>query len=210
MRYNQEDLKSRALVESNILKQFILSSAENQRNRFKPQLDDILIHNYQMANSITLNVILSNYMVDLEYALDCFKNPVLDGRKDSYFKLVRDLSKSSDLLGDQTRLVLDLVDGNGTFKYMDLELEMQKISGEFDGVQEFFNLDGVWYCKKTTNGEDKDIIEIVDGMNDFNRQANPFGCNPFDHIIHDGTETFNDWLGKLYCIVENRFFNTVL
>ena len=46
MRYNIEDLKSRALVESNILKQFILSARAMKKREFKPQLDDILIHDY--------------------------------------------------------------------------------------------------------------------------------------------------------------------
>ena len=36
MRYNIEDLKGRALVESNILKQFILSASSKRNGRFKP------------------------------------------------------------------------------------------------------------------------------------------------------------------------------
>ncbi len=36
MRYNVEDLKGRALVESNILKQFILSASAKEKGEFKP------------------------------------------------------------------------------------------------------------------------------------------------------------------------------
>ena len=36
MRHSVEDLKGRALVESNILKQFILSAAAKKRGEFKP------------------------------------------------------------------------------------------------------------------------------------------------------------------------------
>lgn len=122
MRYNVEDLKGRALVESNILKQFILSASAKEKGEFKPHLDDILIHDYQMANSVTLNVILSNYMVDLAYAVDCIQNPAYGGSKDSYFQLVRDLDETNNNLSDQTKLVLDVVDGDGTFKSRNLVL----------------------------------------------------------------------------------------
>lgn len=44
--YDIKDLKERALVESNILKQFILSVNLKDRGQFKPKLDDILIHDY--------------------------------------------------------------------------------------------------------------------------------------------------------------------
>jgi hypothetical protein len=36
MRHNVEDLKGRALVESNILKQFILSASARKKGKFKP------------------------------------------------------------------------------------------------------------------------------------------------------------------------------
>lgn len=100
MMYNIEDLKSRALVESNILKQFILSVNANKRGEFKPRLNDILIHDYQMANSVTLNVILSNYMVDLAYVLDCIQNPLYGGSKDSYFQLTYRLNEEDPILDD--------------------------------------------------------------------------------------------------------------
>ena len=130
MRYNVEDLKSRALVESNILKQFILSATAMKKREFKPQLDDILIHDYQMANSVTLNVILSNYTVDLAYGLDCIQNPLYSGNKDSYFQMVRNFDETNNNLPDQTRLLLDIVDGNGTFKSRDLALQLKEVWGE--------------------------------------------------------------------------------
>lgn len=64
---NIEDLKNRTLVESNTLKSFILAQLDKSR---APQRDDILIHDYQMANSVTINSILSNYVVDLIHALE--------------------------------------------------------------------------------------------------------------------------------------------
>lgn len=84
MMYNVEDLKKRTLVESNILKQFILTANQNRLGGFVPKMDDILLHDYQMANSVTLNVILSNYVVDLQYAVDCINDPSMS-KKDSYF-----------------------------------------------------------------------------------------------------------------------------
>ncbi len=77
-----------------------------------------------MANSVTLNIILSNYMVDLAYAVDCIQNPAYGGSKDSYFQLVRGLDETNNNLPDQTRLVLDIVDGDGTFKSRNLVLEL--------------------------------------------------------------------------------------
>ena len=161
MRHNVEDLKGRALVESNILKQFILSATAKKRGEFKPELDDILIHDYQMANSVTLNVILSNYMVDLAYAIDFIENPLYGGNKDSYFKLVSDLDETNNNLDDQTRLVLDVADGDGTFKSRDLILQMKEVWNQTLKVKKFFNLDSIWYCQRV--GDDGyDRIDIVD------------------------------------------------
>lgn len=66
------DFKNRTMVESNTIKSFILSAGGGFRN---PTLDDILIHDYQMANSVTINSILSNYIVDLKYAWENYFNP---------------------------------------------------------------------------------------------------------------------------------------
>lgn len=59
---NIKDLKSRTLVESNILKSLILG---NVAAKEKPVLDDILIHDYQIASATTLNTIFLNYLSDL-------------------------------------------------------------------------------------------------------------------------------------------------
>ena len=216
--YNVEDLKSRALVESNILKQFILSTNAKNRGEFKPRLDDILIHDYQMANSVTLNVILSNYMVDLAYAVDCIENPLYGGTRDSYFKLVRGLDVTNPNLDDQTRLILDVSDGNGSFKTRDLVLGLTEIWNENLKVTEFVNLDSIWYCKQVVDGHD--TIAVVDEMNNFDRIPNPFGENPFDKELFDPDGnpmdvTFNAWLGgdgrkMLNSIVENRFYKSAL
>ena len=66
------DFKNRTMVESNTIKSFILSASGGFRN---PTRDDILIHDYQMANSVTINSILSNYIVDLKYAWENYFNP---------------------------------------------------------------------------------------------------------------------------------------
>ena len=176
--YDIEDLKSRALVESNILKQFILTANAQRRGEFKPQLDDLLIHEYQMANSVTLNVILSNYMVDLAYALDCLRNPLYYGTKDSYFRLVHGLNTNSISFDDKTKLILDVSDGNGSFQFRDLVLDMLTIWDQSEKVTGFLNLDSIWYCKKVVSNHD--TIAIVDEMNNFIKYKNPFGGNPFD------------------------------
>jgi hypothetical protein len=187
MRHSVEDLKGRALVESNILKQFILSSSANKRGEFNPKLDDILIHDYQMANSVTLNVILSNYMVDLAYAIDYLKNPIYAGNKDSYFKLVHDLDETNNNLDDQTKLILDVSNGDGTFKTRDLVLQMNEVWNQSLKVKKFINLDSIWYCLKGDDGDSR--IDIADEMNDFRQKVNPFGGNPFDKPLFgdDGT-----------------------
>ena len=219
MMYNVEDLKSRALVESNILKQFILSANAKKRGEFKPKLDDILIHDYQMANSVTLNVILSNYMVDLAYAIDCMENPLYGGTKDSYFKLMRGLDVGNSTLADQTKLILDVSDGNGSFKTRDLALELNQIWDYKQKVTKFINLDSIWYCKKTVDGHD--TLEIVKEMNNFYKDANPWGCNPFnDKPLWNPNKTsmnktFNSWMGlngniALNCIIENRFYKNTM
>ena len=107
-----------------------------------------MIHEYQMANSVTLNVILSNYMVDLAYALDCLRNPIYTGVQDSYFKLVSGLNVNSMTFEYNTQLLLDVSDGNGTFKSRDLVLDLEKLWGKGEGVTEFLNLDSIWYGKK--------------------------------------------------------------
>ena len=67
------DLKNRTLVESNTLKSMILaeqggdySSSYSSYPSFSPKMDDMLIHNYQIANSVTLNSILLNFITDIQ------------------------------------------------------------------------------------------------------------------------------------------------
>ena len=111
-------------------------------------MDDLLIHEYQMANSVTLNVIFSNYMVDLAYALDCLRNPIYTGVQGSYFKLVSGLNVNSMTFERNTQLLFDVSDGNGTFKSRDLVLDLEKLWSEDEGVTKFLNLDSIWYGKK--------------------------------------------------------------
>ena len=79
MTHTIEDLKNRTLVESNTLKSLILSATHET----EPKRDDILIHDFQMVNSITLNSIASNFLVDLKYAWDRFW--FSSSNSDSYF-----------------------------------------------------------------------------------------------------------------------------
>ena len=212
MSYNIEDLKGRALVESNILKQFILSDIAKGKGEFKPRMEDILIHNYQIANSVTLNVILSNYMVDLAYAVNYMRNPSLvGGHVDSYFQLLR----GTEPLDDHTRLVLDVHDGNGAFYTSNLAIDANKIWDDTYHATQFINLDTLWYYKKTENGHDT-ISLVGDEMN--MGKSNPFGENPFDKPLYVGNEEenptgFNQWMAEnentLNCIVENRFYRNV-
>ena len=116
-----KDLKGRTLVESNTLKSFILS---NSGGFTAPSLDDIIIHDYQIANSATLNTILSNFIVNLKGAWSLYFNN--DGSAgDSYFKIVSGLdAKGISQLDDNTRLILDVDEDDGTFKTRTLEYDV--------------------------------------------------------------------------------------
>ena len=95
---------------------------------------------------------------------------------------------------------------------------MKEVWNQNERVEQFFNLDSIWYCKKVVS--DHDTIAIVNEMNNFYRDANPYGGNPFDFNLFtlpkgqtepiDMEVTFNDWLGTLNCIVENRFYKNIL
>ena len=99
------------MVESNTLKSFILSQGDGFRD---PARDDILIHDYQIANSVTVNTILSNYLVNLKYAWSLYGEDVES--TDSYFKIVQNLEQSKyGALGDDVSLILDMADGMGSF-----------------------------------------------------------------------------------------------
>jgi hypothetical protein len=108
------DLKKRTLVESNTLKSFVLSSGMSTDGFRTPTRDDILIHDYQMANSITINTILSNYIVNLKYAWENWFNPRYS-QTDSYFKIV-DGDAQEIAFGKDTGMFLTLDEnGDGSF-----------------------------------------------------------------------------------------------
>ena len=77
------DLKKRTLAESNILKSLILSASEGSS---APTMDDILIHDYQIANSTTLNSIFVNCLTNLNGCLQLIENPSSDAI-DHYFAI---------------------------------------------------------------------------------------------------------------------------
>lgn len=204
---NVADLKNRTLIESNTLKQFILASGSGLR---KPERDDILIHDYQIANSVTLNSLLSNYIVNLQYAWGLLDSPVY-GTRDSYFDM-RSKLEESDVreLDDNTKLILEVDDGVGSFKSRKLEYDVCDIPYE-PGTISFLNLDAVWYgiVRKTDKviKKEYDQINIAEGMNDFFTNPNPWGknVNPFNAPltldasanIFSGTtspQTFNEFL----------------
>lgn len=108
-----KDLKNRTLVESNTLKSFILASNANPR----AMLDDILIHDYQIANSVTINSILSNYIVDMYRAVDDMRSDKNGLIGDSYFQIINTVDRAS--LQDSTRLFLELDEGKGSFTRKD-------------------------------------------------------------------------------------------
>ena len=207
-----EDFKNRTLVESNTLKSFILTANGGFR---APQLDDILIHDYQIANSVTLNTILSNYIVDLKYAWMLY-----DGHGgnvgDSYFKIVHNLEEYDiSRLPEQTKLILSVDDGEGTFLSRDMRFSVQSMKIDENTVK-FVNLDTVWYGI-VRNGNFDQITVVSDGMNDFFVNPNPFGenVNPFDSSLtfngdSSHASSFNKFMEleekRINCIVENRFY----
>lgn len=184
-----------------------------------PDRDDILIHDYQIANSVTINSILSNYIVNLKYAWDLYDN--LDQTSsEKYFKIVQKLDDEEiAALPDETRLILDVSDGDGTFKSRKLRFAIKPVAITA-GTRKFVNLDTVWYGvvdKRGEDGSEWDEIEIVDDMNDFYVNPNPFGgdINPFACSLYSGSSvrwsSFNKLLSvsktRVNCIVENLFRN---
>lgn len=110
---NITDLKNRTLVESNTMKSFILGKDFG----FASGIDDIILHDYQIANSVTINSILSNYIVNLRGAWNILDSRAGDDEGEQYFKIVSGLDeRSQSSLPDSTVLVLDVSDGDGSFK----------------------------------------------------------------------------------------------
>ena len=92
-------MKKRTSAESGILKSIILSSSVND---VTPDRDDILLHDYQMATSTTLNAIFLNYLSCLENAeirMNTYGQDLV-----SYFQLVRE--DDDAVLYDSTKMVL--------------------------------------------------------------------------------------------------------
>lgn len=181
-RYDSNDIRQRALVESNILKSVILEANRRGNGEFKPSLDDLILHDYQISSSATLNAILSNYMVDIAYVVDCLNNPTYTGIVDSYFKIVENLDENTSL-PNATKLLLDIDGDNGTFKTRDLVLDIEKLDLP-EGIEEFVNLDSVWYGVQNTRDADGNVvfsnIEVVESMNRFYSNPGLFGgMNPF-------------------------------
>ena len=213
------DLKNRTLVESNTLKSFILSSGISTDGFKTPVRDDILIHDYQMANSITINSILSNYIVNLKYAWDNYFNPRYF-QTDSYFKIVGEGGVGA--LGDDTSMFMYVDEGAGSFYKRCIELDSQTTVPD-DGTLRYINLDSVWYGVQevvvTVDSGEKDddgnpirVPKLVDEkmittnhlviapepMNNFAVNPNPFGQNPFDAPFPDdpGTPGVDEFRGS--------------
>ena len=222
---NVADFKNRTLMESNTFKSFILSTEKGFR---LPQRDDILIHDYQTANSVTINTILSNYIVNLKYAWKLYGSQYGDAGE-SYFQIVEGLNESNQsTLSDQTKLILDVDDGVGSFKARDISLNVRELNIEQDTIK-FVNLDTVWYgiVRRKDNEKSYDNIELIpdgseyDGMNNFVVNPNPFGeeINPFNSPIRHGMtgtwgSSFNQYSRShgnvVNSIVENLFYKNIL
>ena len=64
---------------------------------------------------MTINAVLSNYIVNLKYAW----NRLLSGddaERESYFQIVDSLEQSQYSLDDDTQMVMEIVNGVGSFK----------------------------------------------------------------------------------------------
>lgn len=236
MTHTIADLKNRTLVESNTLKSLILSSTHETEPRIDDILlhgrDDILIHDFQMANSITLNSIVSNFIVDLKYAWERvgFSS---SSSTDSYFQIV----SSIDLASDDAKIIL-LVDGEDTsFKSQRLEFKSIPLALP-DGIKseqilKFLNLKNLWYGLVQ---DDSDVphnsLELIESMNDSIANPNTYGGNPFGDVVSlppsmrlwdcdDGNKKYSSFNGfilaksqgvnggvKISKIIENVFFKS--
>ena len=217
---NIADFKKRTLVESNTLKSFILSASKPS---FGLERDDILIHDNQMANSVTLNTILSNYIVNVRHAWSLLDNATDRDSGDSYFRIVEGLDEAKAAkLPDSSRLILDVSDGDATFKSRELVHSVKALDVP-DGTVGFVNLDAVWYCL-VSDGEEggSDSLELAPdsgeggGLNNFISNPNPFGSgvNPFNSPMRWTVDSqwgasFNDFARenglRIHRILENQF-----
>ena len=105
------DLKNRTLAESNIMRSCILTANSNPYRT--PKLDDLILHDYQIANSVTINTSLSNFIVDLRLAWHKVYDSD-DVYMDSYFQIINNVSEIESL-EDTVRMFLLVSDGVGSF-----------------------------------------------------------------------------------------------
>ena len=230
---NVIDLKSRMLVESNTLKSFILAANDG---KLTPTRDAILIHDYQIANSVTINSILANYVIDLQYAWKQYFLSTQENR-DSYFKIVNSVQETESL-ADETKLVLMVDGGYGSFYGRTVGYDVRALDN-VEGLVNLLNLDTIWYGLVRTealptnfdsNGDVImcDSLQLINGMNDFDVNPNKFGTNPFENgqLLKDGSQfvdsyhTFNQFVQhcadvyqksiQINCITENQFYGSQL
>ena len=175
--HNTEDLYNRSCAESNILKSLIMSRNTDDGKKKKPNLDDIIIHDYQMANSITMNSILSNFVVDIDNVANGIGNGI---GGNEVFKVVS-LDEGAD---GETSLLLKLKDGYGAFYQGGLELGADVLSTP-QGTTKFVNLGGIWYgiiLNQTVHNIENDSPYDKGGSNDSIRYQS--GANPLDSDDH--------------------------
>ena len=130
------DLKNRTFAESNTLKSLILQS-NYEKSRF--DMDGMILHDYQIANSISLNSILSNFIVNISnsYTMNYATNAL------SYFDIVGDF-ESVQRLDDNIKMFLYASDGVGSFYSKGLKLTKKELVN-VPGTVKFELVDSIWY-----------------------------------------------------------------
>lgn len=93
-------------------------------------------------------------------------------------------------------MVMEVVNGRGTFKARKLEFKASKVDLD-KNVVSFHCLDSVWYGKQRNvneeTGKTHDGFVIVKGMNDFYVNPNPYGMNIFDAPMAFGDTTYDSF-----------------
>ena len=225
---NIKDLKSRTLVESNILKSLILGNVALAK---KPVLDDILIHDYQIASATTLNTIFLNYLSNLAIGWRLL-GELGDRTTTSFLKVIYENADLGDV-GDAS--VLLGVSGDVVIPYSaSSSNELETI--DIGNIEDFVNLDSVWYGisrnpakeegedGKVFHFKDEDGNEIlVDQLVVFSPlNSSDVIENPFDQplkredSVEEESSSFNQivvenamkWAESVQvnCIIENKFF----
>lgn len=64
---------------------------------------------------MTINAVLSNYIVNLKYAWNRLLSGE-DSERESYFQIVDSLEQSQYSLDDDTKMVMEIVNGTVSFK----------------------------------------------------------------------------------------------